>query len=145
MYVEYDSNNSGGHWWLKDEDWKALEAAGWIVAWASLEYQYNEQGNHLYDNNGVPKLVQMGEGNSRFPVFVKQDKKGEYRKLGTLATTAYRSGLSLREAAAEWEKITGHDAAEAGCPCCGQPHTFTEYDDNGKYVKSGPVTSYKAS
>lgn len=29
MYVEYNSNNSGGNWWLDDEDWLALEAAGW--------------------------------------------------------------------------------------------------------------------
>lgn len=29
----YSSNNSGGDWWLKDEDWKALEANGWTVEW----------------------------------------------------------------------------------------------------------------
>ena len=34
-YVEYDSNNSGGNWWLDDNDWKALEAAGWKVDWES--------------------------------------------------------------------------------------------------------------
>lgn len=33
MKVTYDSNNSGGHWWLKDDDWKALEKAGWVVHW----------------------------------------------------------------------------------------------------------------
>jgi hypothetical protein len=32
-YVEYRSNNSGGSWWLTDENWKALEAAGWEVDW----------------------------------------------------------------------------------------------------------------
>lgn len=31
--VEYSSNNSGGHWWLSDEDWLALEQAGWVVEW----------------------------------------------------------------------------------------------------------------
>jgi hypothetical protein len=31
--VEYSSNNSGGSWWLKDDDWKNLEAAGWKVDW----------------------------------------------------------------------------------------------------------------
>lgn len=31
--VEYSSNNSGGSWWLNDDDWKALEAAGWDVEW----------------------------------------------------------------------------------------------------------------
>ena len=34
MEIEYSSNNSGGSWWLKDEDWKALEAAGWWVGLA---------------------------------------------------------------------------------------------------------------
>jgi hypothetical protein len=33
--VKYLSNNSGGSWWLKDEDWEALEAAGWRVKWQS--------------------------------------------------------------------------------------------------------------
>jgi len=33
MLVEYSSNNSGGFWWLKDEDWYALEKAGWQVEW----------------------------------------------------------------------------------------------------------------
>lgn len=33
MNITYNSNNSGGSWWLKDEDWFALEAAGWAVDW----------------------------------------------------------------------------------------------------------------
>ena len=33
MRVQYTSNNSGGSWWLTDEHWKALEAAGWEVRW----------------------------------------------------------------------------------------------------------------
>lgn len=32
-WVEYSSNNSGGSWWLDDNDWKNLEAAGWEVDW----------------------------------------------------------------------------------------------------------------
>jgi len=31
--VEYSHTNSGGSWWLKDKDWKALEKAGWTVKW----------------------------------------------------------------------------------------------------------------
>lgn len=31
--ITYDSNNSGGNWWLSDEDWKKLEKAGWNVDW----------------------------------------------------------------------------------------------------------------
>lgn len=26
MYVEYISNNSGGSWWLSDDNWEALES-----------------------------------------------------------------------------------------------------------------------
>jgi hypothetical protein len=33
MIIEYDSNNSGGDWWLTDEDWKNLEKGGWKVEW----------------------------------------------------------------------------------------------------------------
>lgn len=33
MLIEYSSNNSGGYWWLEDEDWRKLEAAGWHVEW----------------------------------------------------------------------------------------------------------------
>lgn len=33
MKVKYDSNNSGGVWWLTDSQWKDLENNGWIVNW----------------------------------------------------------------------------------------------------------------
>lgn len=113
MKTEYDSNNSGGHWWLTDEDWKALEAAGWKVDWVA---------------NKPDRLFASKDG----------------RFLGALATTAEREGLSLDAAVEEWERITGKSATDAGCPCCGKPHTFTEYDDAGKYVRSGPHTEYVA-
>jgi hypothetical protein len=71
-------------------------------------------------------------------------KKRE-RWLGALATRATREGLSLRDAVAEWERVTGKSSTDAGCACCGQPHDFTEYDDEGNYVDSGPSTSYSAS
>jgi len=101
--VEYDSNNSGGSWWLNDDQWKALEKAGWVVDW-------------------------------------KED-----RWLGALATRATREGMGLQEAVAEWESVTGESSTDAGCACCGQPHNFTLYDDQGKYVDSGPTTEYSAS
>jgi hypothetical protein len=115
MYVEYDSNNSGGSWWLKDKDWLALEAAGWEVDW-----KRNQKDS-----------------------FCRPDAEGRW--LGALATSATRRGLSLRDAADEWERVTGRCATDAGCACCGAPHSFTEYTDAGEYVKSGPNTSYEAS
>jgi hypothetical protein len=116
-YVEYDSNNSGGYWWLKDEDWFALEAAGWEVRW--VKDRTSEHDFFSGDENG--------------------------RWLGALATSAVRRGLSLRDAADEWERVTGQCSTDAGCPCCGQPHNFTEYDAEGKYISSGPDIHYEAS
>ena len=115
MKVEYSSNNSGGSWWLDDDDWKALEKAGWKVNW-------------------------IKDSKSQFK------DEGEERWLGALARDAEIEGVSsMEEAVASWEKATGQTSTDAGCPCCGQPHNFTLYDDKGKYVDSGPHTSYEAS
>lgn len=141
-YVEYDSNNSGGRWWLSDNDWRALEAAGWRVQWATLECAWSESGGQVYDEDGSPKLIPAGSQNSRYS-FKTVDDDGRW--LGALAKKAYKVGaMSIREAADEWERITRKSATDAGCPCCGQPHNFTLYR-NGKYVESGPSTSYSAS
>lgn len=141
MYTEYSSNNSGGQWWLSDEDWYKLEKGGWIVAWKHLDYQYNENGSYVRNKDGTPKLVPFKDSNNKYKVLRPvRGEDGQYRSFGALATTAYRIGLPLRQAALEWEQLTGHDSTDAGCNCCGQPHTFTEYDDNGKFVDSGPNT-----
>jgi len=50
------------------------------------------------------------------------------RWLGALATRATREGLSMDEAVAEFERITGCDSTDAGCSCCGQPHYFSRED-----------------
>lgn len=42
MIVEYSSNNSGGSWWLSDEDWLALEKAGWNVEWVKDQVHYKD-------------------------------------------------------------------------------------------------------
>lgn len=115
MKVEYNSNNSGGSWRLKDEHWFALEKAGWKVNW------YKDESNE----------------------FSKPKKDGRW--LGALASAAYREGLPLMDAVREWESVTGQCSTDAGCSCCGNPHTFTEYDDSGAYVNSGPESSYSAS
>jgi hypothetical protein len=116
MRVEYSSNNSGDSWWLKDDDWKALEKAGWKVDW---------------QKDVKPELF-------------KADAEGRW--LGALATHASKNNCaSLKEAVDEWEKITGACSTDAGCPCCGQPHYFTLYDDEGKFVDSGPIAEDVAS
>lgn len=39
--LEYTSNNSGGSWWLSDDDWLALEKAGWTVNWIKNDPYHN--------------------------------------------------------------------------------------------------------
>jgi hypothetical protein len=107
MKVEYSSNNSGGSFWLSDNDWYSLAEAGWDVEWAA-------------DMEGR---------------IIKPDKNGRY--MGSLATSATREGLSLHDAIAEFEAVTNQNPRALGCySCCGPPHYFTSYDDNGTYLES---------
>lgn len=114
-YVELSENNSGGGWWLSDEDWKNLEKAGWEVEWAS-------------------KLAESGYDWMRSSV--QKDEHGVWRYMGALAKEAKRYGVSLRVAMAEFQDITGQDPDEEGCECCGQPHYFSARDAGGNYVDS---------
>ena len=100
MKVEYSSNNSGGYWWLKDEDWLALEKAGWSVQWAK------DKEGYMY-NNG--------------------------RYMGALAKYAEFECESLGEAIKSFEEVTGQDASDEGCNCCGPPHNFSGRDENEEY------------
>lgn len=141
-YVAYDSNNSGGSWWLTDKHWKALERGGWKVHWSILtdEYKKNEH-KYVYDKDGTPKLMGIKDSDNKLAGLFVRDG----RFLGALAIRAYKPNCkSIREAAEDWESITGLSALSAGCACCGQPHTFTLYKD-GKYINSGPNTSFEAS
>lgn len=95
MKVEYSSNNSGGRWWLKDKDWFALEKAGWTVEW------------------------RMDRKNK----YASVDKDGRW--LGALATGASLECTSIAEAIRSFEKVTGQNASDEGCNCCGPPHSFS--------------------
>lgn len=95
MKIEYDSNNSGGNWWLEDKDWEALEAAGWEVEWGGLGSSFSKE----------------------------KPKKGD-RWLGALACTASKNFETPGDAMREFEKITGQDVSNGGCNCCGAPHRF---------------------
>lgn len=107
MYVEYSSNNSGGSFWLTDKNWFDLEAEGWEVQWIK-DQEYHQQYH-----------------------------PGEERWLGALATSAIkRDAKSLGEAIAEWERITGESSNALGCGCCGAPHSFTVYEDDGSWKDS---------
>lgn len=116
MYITYSSNNSGGNWWLKDEDWFNLEKAGWKIEWYPLTTGYDKNGHVMIDENGLPDLFEDSCG-----VGIEDG-----RLVGALADSAYRFGLTMRQAIKEWENITGKDADAKGCSCCGSPHNFSE-------------------
>ena len=108
--ITYDSNNSGGDWWLSDDDWKALEAAGWVVHW----------GGRKYGEDSLTPTEKTGK-----------------EWLGALAVSCAKDGFdSARQGIEEWTSITGQDPLDMGCPCCGNPHTFQFYPDglSGGYV-----------
>ena len=96
-FTIYDTNNSGGSWWLNEEDWMRLEKAGWIIEW----------------------------------------KKEDW--LGTKATRALFLG-SYSEAVHSFETVLGMNADEEGCPCCGQPHSFSEpWNEDALAAFMGPL------
>lgn len=97
MLVKYNANNSGGNWWLKDEDWFALEKAGWKVDWKKDEAFYQTHG--LINSDG--------------------------RYLGALATSAEKQFETPGAAMREFEDITGQSVDDEGCNCCGAPHNFS--------------------
>lgn len=95
MKVTYSSNNSGGTWWLSDEDWYNLEKAGWTVKWVK-DQEYYKKWSSLKDG----------------------------RWLGCLAKPSSIEAESIDVAIAKWEHVTGQNAEDEGCECCGQPHYF---------------------
>lgn len=94
MNVKYISNNSGGDWWLKDEDWYNLEKSGWNVHWFK-----NETNQYM-----------------------SADKDGRW--LRALAKYAEKEFDSPSDAMKEFEKITSQKVSDEGCNCCGAPHSF---------------------
>lgn len=112
--VKYESNNSGGSWWLSTEIWEKLEEAGWIVHWIE-----KNKGSTL---SGVP------ESSYKEPLKPCPREGGNW--LGCEAKSAAKQFNTIQEAISEWEIITGQNAAEEGCNCC-PPHTFEWTDENG--------------
>ena len=111
MKLEYSSNNSGGNWWLDDEDWKALEAAGWDVDW--------------YAQRDDAKLFYKG---GRF-----------LGALASRAFKMVANKAEATEAIEQFERVTGSFVTDQGCNCCGQPHYFSLYDDDDNYMSTFDV------
>lgn len=104
MNIKYRSNNSGGSWWLTDQQWQALEDAGWTVEWGG------------YIDEGEPRPTKASEVQNRF--------------LGAIATDCSIELPTIREAILSWEQAAGVSAAVEGCNCCGPPHNFS-WDGGG--------------
>ena len=131
MFIVYDTNNSGGSWWLKTADWQALEDAGWIVHWIhdvddpshthAEDDSYDRKWGshkHKYSDQLVP-AVWNGED-----------------FLGGASQSAAKEVANEDEALAaigEFERITGQRVSDQGCNCCGPPHSFQLYGDDGEY------------
>jgi hypothetical protein len=112
MKITYSSNNSGGGWWLKDEDWYKLEEAGWKIKWHK-------------DQKGK---------------WFKADAEGRW--LGALAGEASKNFKTVREAMEEFERITGQDVTDEGCNCCGAPHSFNWTKDGWQYASGDDCSQY---
>lgn len=57
---------------------------------------------------------------------VKWEKK---EWLGAMATSATKDFADIDQAISEFEQITGQDAYDLGCSCCGKPHNFYLSDE----------------
>ena len=131
--VEYNSNNSGGNWWLSDDDWRKLEAAGWTVAWGGHDFCNSKFGSWGDAPKVAPDTHAEGEcpGHRLFDSYESAVASG-YRWLGTLAGDATievkAPSHELAEEAARvlWmgDLDSKYDGNEAGCNCCGRPHGF---------------------
>lgn len=122
MRVTYNSNNSGGSWWLEDKDWKTLEEAGWTVIWGGYYFCHS---NWAKAPKGKNEPCEPGEDCNGHRKYENWKAVGKDRYIGSaLAKEAYKDFNSPAEALREFEKITGQSVMDEGCNCCGSPHSF---------------------
>ena len=142
MKVEYESNNSGGSWWLKDEDWIAMEKAGWDVGWGDRWFCHSKsflrrgrvnaefmrppccRKEKFVPGSGYPTVQGECNGHRSYVSYDDIVRNGEPRFFGCLAMRASKDFASIADAIKEFEEITGQDTSDEGCNCCGPPHTF---------------------
>lgn len=127
MLVEYQSNNSGGYWWLGDKDWIKLEEAGWTIEWGGLYFCNDTFGQDKITPYVVKCNKEHCEGHIRFTSHTQMTDKDRW--LGCLAREAHKEFDTIGEAIKEFEEVTGQDASDEGCNCCGAPHRFAWDDD----------------
>lgn len=123
-YIEYSSNNSGGSWWLSDDNWRALEDAGWVVHWV------HDPDDPSHEHSEPPGKWAMEHHHGYTDPLLPATSNGE-RWLGALAKSAAKVTDDPEAAIAEWERVTHQAASDEGCNCCGPPHSFTFYRADG--------------
>lgn len=134
--VEYDSNNSGGSWWLKDEDWAALEKAGWYVQWLGLSFchaRYPGIGGAKPAPETCPDSQSChghrGANSYEEAIAAGRDARwlGALAREATFEVTAYSAALAESNAQQLWSEDIGfrYSGDEEGCNCCGRPHYFS--------------------
>ncbi len=130
--LAYSSNNSGGYWWLTDEDWFALEDAGWIVHW---EHPHEQAHGDIVHEPTQYTFSGHDHSYSDELIAVERPDRDSERSLGALATSAVLQTTDPEAGIAQWEAITGQSSLEEGCNCCGEPHNFTFYnaESNSSY------------
>jgi len=98
LRVRYSSNNSGGYWWVTDNDWLELENNGWVVEWERGGRFLGALATDAYIDVEIPKNLSSWKRVAR------------------------------EKAITDWETITGLDSSATGCDCCGPPHEFIVYE-----------------
>lgn len=105
-----------------------------------LESVYRQQHKWIWHNLAQWKAGWVVDWYEKKPTSFGLDADRK-RFLGALADEATKTGFkSLVEGIREWEDITGEDSSAPGCPCCGQPHSFTFKDANGKYEYGSKIS-----
>jgi len=140
LFVQYRTNNSGGSWWLTDDDWKRLEEAGWTVDWGDT-YFCNSKFSFTQPPDSA-ELCDPGvecSGHRKYDTWQEADRD---RWMGALAVSAHKRVSSLADALKEFETVTGQSATDDGCNCCGAPHSFNWGECIDRCDCEGPHEDY---
>lgn len=113
-----DENNSGGRWWLTQEDYVKLFEAGWVYE----RPEPRPEGPPFHMDYDKPFLSSN-----------KDDTPYGYRKHTSFVAD------SMKDAVESFEKATGHDFFAEGCNCCGAPFSLSSDTEPHEYLSGDSV------
>jgi len=131
MYICYIAITAGTEWLLEDEDWYALEAEGWKVAWAGTTADVKLP----LDERGLPQF--RPHQPNHLDYWTTVDEQGRRRHFGALARRAYYRSHTIEEALASFRRATGRDPKEDLISCAHgmfPPHQFMRWTDTHEFV-----------